>query len=311
MKKRIFIITFFAFVKVSAFFAAAGSSSGLTLIQPVCARAASMGDAFTAVADDINAVYYNPAGLIRYDRREFSTTYIKGVLDFSYYSAGFHASYKNKYAFAGNFTAFSAGEAEIYNIDGSINNVKALEDSVYTAALAKNLGGGFSAGINIKYLSSVIAEEFKNEACPFDAGILYRKNTPGKRISFGLCLQNMGANLKSPLAGDEGEKLPQINRAGVSYTSKKYGKNVTVSADALQFSEDPAFKMHFGVEYAFAGKFSLRAGYKTGYDLSSMSAGFGIYTNDILIDFGTSMMGVLGYTYNVSLSFKLKPAINR
>jgi len=34
-----------------------------------------MGDAFTAVADDQNALYYNPAGLINLKRKELSATY--------------------------------------------------------------------------------------------------------------------------------------------------------------------------------------------------------------------------------------------
>ncbi|OGS17957.1 MAG: hypothetical protein A3J83_04445, partial [Elusimicrobia bacterium RIFOXYA2_FULL_40_6] len=249
-------------------FSAAGGSSGLTLAQPVCARAVSMGDAYTAVSDDINAVYYNPAGLVLFNRKEFSTSYLKGVLDFTYYSAGFYSSYNNDYAFGGNLSVFSAGVAEINNLDGTVDNVKALEDSVYTATLAKKMGDGFSAGVNARCLSSTIAQEFKNEAYPFDIGLLYRINNPKNKFGFGFCMQNFGGNLKSSLAQDEGEKLPSVTRAGISYTSKSPGKNVTIAADALQFQEEPNLKIHLGLEYALVNKLALRAGYKIGYDLA-------------------------------------------
>ena len=39
------------------------------------ARAAAMGGAFTAIADDVYAVYYNPAGLYQLGRKEFSASY--------------------------------------------------------------------------------------------------------------------------------------------------------------------------------------------------------------------------------------------
>ncbi|OGS26648.1 MAG: hypothetical protein A2297_00110 [Elusimicrobia bacterium RIFOXYB2_FULL_48_7] len=304
-KTAILFISALALFLPAVVYGAAGSSSGLILIQPVCARAVAMGDAFSAVSDDINAVYYNPAGLLLYNRKEFSASYLKGVLDFSYYSAGFYSSFNNSYALGGNLSAFSAGEAEINNVDGTSRNVTAMEDSVYTATLAKNLGGDFSAGANIKYINSAVAGEFKNEAYPLDIGLLYRKDNIDKRIGIGLCIQNLGGSLKTSAADDEGEKLPQVTRAGFSYTSRDEAKIVTFSADALQLQEDPGLKIHMGLEYALGGRLSLRAGYKAGYDLASLTAGFGVEVNGANIDIAATMMGVLGYTYNVSISFKL------
>ncbi len=41
----------------------------------ISARAVGMGNAFTAVADDVYSIYYNPAGLATLERPEFATTY--------------------------------------------------------------------------------------------------------------------------------------------------------------------------------------------------------------------------------------------
>src|SRR5688572_4054370 len=42
---------------------------------PTGARAAGLGNAFTAVSDDVYATYYNPAGLVQLHRSEFTAFY--------------------------------------------------------------------------------------------------------------------------------------------------------------------------------------------------------------------------------------------
>jgi tetratricopeptide (TPR) repeat protein len=49
----------------------------------VGARVSGLGQAYTAVADDVYSVYYNPAGLATLDRPEFGTTYSKLLMGLS------------------------------------------------------------------------------------------------------------------------------------------------------------------------------------------------------------------------------------
>src|SRR6267142_699414 len=44
---------------------------------PTGARAAGLGNAFTAIADDVYSTYYNPAGLAQLHRSEFTAYYAK------------------------------------------------------------------------------------------------------------------------------------------------------------------------------------------------------------------------------------------
>src|SRR3954464_6922850 len=48
-------------------FGAAGAASSPYLKLPMGARGTGMGEAFTAVADDVEAMFYNPAGLTQLD----------------------------------------------------------------------------------------------------------------------------------------------------------------------------------------------------------------------------------------------------
>ena len=47
------------------------------------ARAPGMGNAFTALADDVYAIYYNPAGLAQLERPQFSTAYSRFYMGLS------------------------------------------------------------------------------------------------------------------------------------------------------------------------------------------------------------------------------------
>src|SRR5687767_14173908 len=44
---------------------------------PTGGRQAGLGHAFTAIADDVYAAYYNPAGLVQIKRSEFTAYYAK------------------------------------------------------------------------------------------------------------------------------------------------------------------------------------------------------------------------------------------
>ena len=51
------------------------------------ARAVAMGDAFTAVADDINAIFWNGSGLVHVERVAYQLNWTRFLLDTQLYSA--------------------------------------------------------------------------------------------------------------------------------------------------------------------------------------------------------------------------------
>ena len=65
--------------------ASGGGSSGAEFVKiGVGARPAGMGEAFVAAAKDINAAYWNPAGLASIDRTEASFMHMAYLADISY-----------------------------------------------------------------------------------------------------------------------------------------------------------------------------------------------------------------------------------
>src|SRR5437764_9535450 len=64
--------------------ASAGTSGGNVLNIPVGARAIAMGEAFTAQADDVSSLYWNPAGIAILNQSQASFMYNQFLKDQTY-----------------------------------------------------------------------------------------------------------------------------------------------------------------------------------------------------------------------------------
>ncbi len=77
-------------ISLAQFCAGAIPATPGSFISIGTARATGMGGAFTAVADDASAVFYNPAGLINAEYKEFSFMYTKykNIIPYNYAALG-------------------------------------------------------------------------------------------------------------------------------------------------------------------------------------------------------------------------------
>src|ERR1700685_4163874 len=79
--------TLFALAWLPSIVAAAGTSGGPILSIPVGARAIGMGEAFTAMADDVSSLYWNPAGLAILNQGQASFMYNPSIQNLTYNDA--------------------------------------------------------------------------------------------------------------------------------------------------------------------------------------------------------------------------------
>ncbi|PIR15262.1 MAG: hypothetical protein COV48_15350, partial [Elusimicrobia bacterium CG11_big_fil_rev_8_21_14_0_20_64_6] len=120
----------------------------------VSARALGMGGAYTALADDANAIYWNPAGLARLDKREFTASHAEMFestrLDFLAY-----AQPTSQGTFAAGLTYLSQGKIEGRDGLGRPTAGYDASDAALSLGYARKLDAA-DLGATFKYLRSHI-----------------------------------------------------------------------------------------------------------------------------------------------------------
>lgn len=267
-------------------------------------RAVGMGEAFTSVADDSSAVYWNPAGLTQLDRYEFSLAHYSWLEGITFQNTNF-AMPKTKWGSFG-MGIYRLGKTDIQGYDSGGSATKKYEFSDTAAALSfayplKRFNS--SAGITAKYISEKIAGE-STSSFSFDLGLLGKFDLPHlSPLSAGLAVKNLG--LKSKYKSDS-YSMPLTVSAGVS--SRFLHDSLLVSADYSLPSDNDAY-LSFGSEFNAFPYTAFRAGYRTQFkddgDLADgIRCGIGIGSDGIFIDYAYAPFGDLGDTHRFGISAK-------
>ena len=274
----IFLMCFAA--QVTAFASGPGTSAANFLKIPVGARGTSLGGAFTAVADNADAVFYNPAGLGLLAVPEFSyafNNYLPGVSQ-QWLAAAYPAA-RGTLGLGVNYLSVKAFDS----YDASDNRTGSV--SAYDLAFHLGYGGALETdleflpslryGAAVKYISERL-DTSKASGYGVDAGLLLL--TPFKALRFGLGLENLAASRLDFIRG--GAKPPFKLKTGMSYRLGAPGKAVAslFSLD-YNFPEDGPRYLAAGIESTVYGALALRAGYSSFGEISngvSFGLGFGL-----------------------------------
>ncbi|MGA1048800.1 MAG: PorV/PorQ family protein, partial [Minisyncoccia bacterium] len=227
------------------------------------ARAGAMGEAGTAIADDINAIYWNPGGLAFLDyfeapygfENQEPNDYRQFALSFTPWLPQFNADLYYAYAtygqhieelngtVAANFILMNLGEFIRTASDGRelgrfISNEFSLGLS-YGTIIAPDLG----AGIQVRYIQSNLTptglqssgDAGIGRSVSFDVGFLWKPIDLGPledRLALGLNLQNLGPRITYVSQADP---LPTMLKLCVAYKlfEDEFNK-ITVTADAAK-----------------------------------------------------------------------------
>jgi len=270
----------------------AGASFAAPIDLQIGCRPQAMGGAFVAVADDINAGYWNPAGLKLIKEKGFgfmhsnpfnmsnvsldyiafvspdALTWMKGALGLSYLRLG------AKFEEGKGVADTRSGEENYYtlSVGGAI-----WEDSLYY-------------GVNVKALSINFEDEESRSGMGFDFGLLWKID---ESFSAGMMMRNLSSRW-----GDE--NFPLEKRFGVA--GRFLDNRLIVAVDLNSKKEVEGKKdywsAHFGAEGWLTDSLALRLG----SDRGGLTAGFGF-------KFGGAKKGapkgVLDYSYaeNEELNF--------
>jgi hypothetical protein len=284
----------------------AGTSGAAFLKIGPGARPVGMGEAFTGVADDIHAIYWNPAGLGLLKRPELTGMHMQYFQDIQYEFAAF--AYPTEtygtWGFAITNLHTDSIDRRTEDSDTPIGTFKA-SDNAYWISYGYRLSSALSVGANFKYIHQTL-DSVNASAYAADGGVLYL--TDWRDLRLGASVQNLGSKVKFV---NESDPLPLTCRVGAS--APLLSRRLLVAADAI-IPRDHQVGAALGGEYTYplgrglAAK--VRSGYRTDSDvdgLKGVSAGAGLEVGRVSFDFAWVPFGELGNSYRFGLHVKFGP----
>ncbi len=299
-----------------------GTTSFQFLSVRPSSRAAAMAGAFCTVANNSEAMFWNPAGLVKISGSDVSLSYIDYFLDIKMYSMA--AAYTTDswgtfgvFGMYSNVGPIQETKAELSIIDGSTFNPAGLTGTTFTpyqfyagVSYAKFLTDHFAFGLNVKYVKESLIFASAH-AIVFDGGISF--NTGYKSIQIGASVKNFGPDVKFisksypiPQTMNIGVSANAIGSAGNNLFADSRDHAVLLSYDIIQprdFDQQHAV----GVEYSYGNMVFLRGGYKFNGDQEGLAGGVGVQYEGVRFDYAYSSFGeYLPAVHRLSLGFELR-----
>ena len=263
-------------------------------------RQMGMGETAVAVADDVNAAFWNPAALGELKRQEASFLYVSHLESISYQALAYAYPISDGKTVAGHLRYFDYGVIAGYDNGGARAPSYGAHDLAASLGYGMALGRDFVAGTNLKYLSETI-ENTTGKALAADFGFLYRPETIDwlSRWRFALAMRNLGSDAKFI---SQTESLPRSLDLGVAYQA--FAQAMTLALEAHQPRDNDPYAS-LGGEYWLYNTLALRLGYRSGRDLGNgLSYGVGLRYKSMQWDFALVDYGDFGKAEQVGLTYR-------
>jgi long-subunit fatty acid transport protein len=257
-------------ILASALFADQKGTSTATFLRIAQgARAEGMGGAYTAVANDAHATYWNPAGLAQVTRRSLALNYLKFIEEINSQFASFALPVNSiKGTLGVGVTYVDYGSIERRDGTGATVGGDADVTSYATnVSWGQAFGDRFALGIGGKFINQDLAGE-TGSGFAVDLGALGFV-IPNK-LALGLSILNLGPQIKT---GTRDEDLPQTITGGLAFYA--IPEKLTLALD-ISKERDSDARLHTGFEYLLQSRFMVRAGYQDNQEAGGgLSAGLG------------------------------------
>jgi len=171
-----------------------GTSAAQFLKIGVGCRAAALGGAYVALADDAAALQWNPAGLARLGSNELMLMHTQWLADTDFNFGGVVVRLGGN-ALGISLTALNYGEWEVTTVDEPEGTGEIMEasDIALAGSYARNLTDRFSFGFSVKYIRQSIWH-MNATSFAFDVGTLFI--TQFNQMRLGMSMSNFGTKMK-------------------------------------------------------------------------------------------------------------------
>jgi len=293
---RIFQLSFIVSI-VFCFASSVNAQNGLAgmpgsyLHMGVGAKALGMGKAYTALATDPTAIYWNPAGLATQDPYQIyamhSTLFLN--TNFDYIAASVPTERLGSFGF-GVLALTSSGFVQRSVLNEELGKFNMM-DMAFLFNWSKEAFPGISVGVNYKLITQRMLE-FSGVGHGFDIGI---KVKLFNKMKAGLSLMNI-INPQVTLV-NEAQKYPTQFRFGVA--SHFLNDNLTVSAEVAKIINWESTHLNLGCEYRILKSIALHAGVNNG----RFTIGTGFSFNHYGFDYSNSSVSELGMNHRFAVKY--------
>ncbi|MBN1398357.1 MAG: PorV/PorQ family protein [Bacteroidetes bacterium] len=329
MKKlKSILILLFAFQAASAQHIAKYAGEFLSI--GVGGRALGLGGAYTALAYDASAAYWNPAALARLNYPEFMLMHDErygGIVNYDFGAAA--VPYGENTTFALSLMRLGVDgipDSRFALVDGNQNGVLDSTDFIdpdrisyfnsadwalyltYSKRLSFNLTYGINFKILYRNLSVATATGFG-----FDIGVLY---IPQENWYIAANLQDVTTTLVAWTTGTNELISPTLKLGTVYFFNLFNGRfaptfDVDVRFEGREYASAAhlgpvSLDPHFGIEFDYKNTAALRVGYS---DVKQLTLGAGLHFRMLDIDYSFAKFGTendLGDTHRISLRVVLR-----
>lgn len=330
-KMKIGVVTLF-FLLPSFSFARLGGCTATFLSVGSGSRALALGGAYSAFAEGIDAIYWNPAGIAKISSPTINFVHVNLFPGAGISNENFAFTTPVKGGAIGvSAIAFLSGDigyiSEYYQQGSPIGTVYSANSFAVGVSYAIRMTDKFNAGLTLKGINQNIGSQSIGEASSngiaFDVGGTY--NTGIRNLRFGFMIQNFGPDIayegnvfdfqtsKYDTLQDEDvnasykvepDPLPLSFQMGIAMdvlATPLY--KLALTSDLVHLSDqEPTYAL--GTELSMQNKYFARLGY-TEKNTGGLTCGIGMAIQRIIIDYTYQAHKYLSGTHRVGLSLTL------
>lgn len=281
----------------------------------VDARSSAMAGSFVSVSNDVNTIFYNPAGLATIENKQASVGFFKYLMDINSGNVAYSQKYKEIGYFGAAVRYMNYGSFDKYNENFENLGTFGANELAFSLGYANKYKTRFHYGANVKFIYSSI-DEYNSMALALDLGGMYVISE--EKLNFGISVLNLGTQIKKYI--NTNEKLPVDLRIGMTKSLEHLPLTVNLGFSNL-LDEYSKFFERFknivvGGEFTLNDYVLLRIGYnnterqnfKTGSSLgiSGFSAGIGIkFGENYKLDYAFNSLGNVGAAHRFNIGFNI------
>ncbi|MCK5573017.1 MAG: PorV/PorQ family protein [Bacteroidetes bacterium] len=247
----------------------------------VGARGVGMGESFVAVANDVSALYWNPAGLVQFSENQAMAAHTEYVVGISHEFFGVVYHLGESDALGASFMALHMDEMEITTETQPFGTGRYFRfgDVALSVSYSRKMTDRFSFGLTVRYAEETL-DVLSMRSFMIDVGTFYWTGLGSSR--FAVVIANFGGDVtpQGSVTGFTGNvintfqsfSLPTMFKLGFAIDPIMTERHLLTASIQLSHLNDNSENLRLGLEYGWNEVFYLRAGIKRTIDQSLLGA---------------------------------------